>query len=68
MHMLFGGDVDQYDFHQVGLNFDFLSTYLLDAGFESLVRVKDFGFVQDISTTDFNGVPISLNMTAREKV
>ena len=64
MRMLFGGHVDQYDYHQVGLNADFLSAILAEAGFVNIRRVSDFGLFQDTSGLRFKGVPISLNLIA----
>ena len=67
MRMLFGGHVDQYDFHQVGLNLEFLTAYLMEAGFENISRHQSFGLFKDTSDMAFNGVPISLNVTATKK-
>ena len=64
MRMIFGGHVDKHDYHVIGLDETFLAGYLLDAGFVDPTRVDDFGLFQDTSTMRFNGVPISLNMTA----
>ncbi|MCM8539947.1 MAG: methyltransferase domain-containing protein [Lentisphaeraceae bacterium] len=67
MRMIFGGHVDQYDYHQVGLNLDFLTAYLVESGFENVKRHTSFGLFQDTSEMTFNGVPISLNVTATKK-
>lgn len=64
--MMFGGQVDDYDFHHVGLNEEFLAAFLRDAGFVDLRRVDDFGLFQDTSLAAFNGVPISCNVVARK--
>lgn len=64
--MMFGGQVDDYDFHHVGLNEEFLAAFLRDAGFADLRRVDDFGLFQDTSLATFNGVPISCNLMARK--
>ncbi|MFO1320562.1 MAG: methyltransferase domain-containing protein [Burkholderiales bacterium] len=66
MRMLFGGHVDQYDYHVVGLNEEFLSMYLSASGFCNLKRVDFFGLFNDTSSLMFKGVPISLNMTAEK--
>lgn len=66
MRMMFGGQVDQYDFHCVGLNEELLTTYLTDAGFTCIKRVHDFGLFADSSTLGFAGRPISLNLEAQK--
>ena len=66
MRMMFGGHMDEYDYHQVGLNEEFLSLYLLKAGFVQIRRVEDFGFFRDTSTMKFAGIPISCNLEARK--
>ena len=66
MRMMFGGQVDQYDFHCVGLNEELLSSFLSAAGFTSIRRVDDFGLFADCSTLVFAGRPISLNIEARK--
>jgi predicted SAM-dependent methyltransferase len=64
MRMMFGGHIDQYDYHQVGLNEEFLASYLFSAGFTNIRRVAGFGLFNDTSTMLFKGVPISLNLIA----
>ena len=66
MRMMFGGHVDEYDYHQVGLNEEFLSLYLIRAGFTQIRRVDDFGFFADTSMLKFAGIPISCNLEARK--
>ncbi|WLT31802.1 glycosyltransferase [Geothrix sp. PMB-07] len=66
MRMLFGGHIDRYDYHVVGLNEEFLASYLLRAGFKHLKRVPGFGLFQDTSATTFHGIPISLNFVAEK--
>jgi len=64
MRMMFGGHVDAHDYHQVGLNQDFLVGFLSAAGFDGLKRVSRHGLFQDTSDMVFADTPISLNMTA----
>lgn len=64
MRMLFGGHMDEFDFHKVGLNQDFLAHFLRSAGFVHLRRVEDFGLFDDASRLRFKGIPISLNLVA----
>ncbi len=64
MRMMFGGQIDTFDFHYAGLNEEFLSSFLADSGFDSLERVSSFGLFQDCSEITFHGRRISLNMKA----
>ena len=64
MRMIFGGHIDQYDYHYVGLDVDILSSYLGQAGFRKLEKVEDFGVFKDTSLFRVAGVPISLNVIA----
>ena len=66
MRMMFGGHVDRYDYHQVGLDVSFLAGFLDEAGFVNLQRSGSFGFFQDTSNMFFAGVPISLNIIAEK--
>jgi predicted SAM-dependent methyltransferase len=66
MRMMFGGRIDAHDVHLVGLNGEFLSVYLMKAGFADLRRVEGFGLFHDTSTMVFKGTPISLNIAARK--
>lgn len=64
MRAIFGGQIDEHDFHKAGLS-DFHLTWLLEnAGFVGIERVEDFGLFNDASRARFAGVPISLNMRA----
>lgn len=64
MRMMFGGQVDQYDFHYFGWNFLFLSDFLKQAGFNKIERVKSFSIFKDTSDYAPYGFPISLNVIA----
>jgi predicted SAM-dependent methyltransferase len=67
MRMVFGGQVDEADFHKVGLTWEFLSTYLDAAGFSEILRVKEFNiFKNDCSSIRYMGHLISLNVEARK--
>jgi predicted SAM-dependent methyltransferase len=69
MQMIFGGHVDKYDYHVVGLNAEFLAGYLNASGYVNLGIVKEsgFGIFSDTSSLLFKGVLISLNMTAEKR-
>jgi predicted SAM-dependent methyltransferase len=66
MRMMFGGQIDSADFHQVGLNEELLAEYLDSAGFADISRVEDLGGFDDASRLVFKGLAISLNVTARK--
>jgi predicted SAM-dependent methyltransferase len=68
MRMMFGGHVDAYDHHQVGLNDEFLAWFLGATGFRGMRRVERLGLFNDTSETRFRGLPISLNMIAHKPV
>ncbi|MCK4837160.1 MAG: methyltransferase domain-containing protein [Desulfobulbaceae bacterium] len=66
MRMMFGGHVDEYDYHVVGLNEEFLTEFLNDSGFVNIKRMNNFDLFDDTSAMLFVGVPISLNLTAEK--
>jgi predicted SAM-dependent methyltransferase len=66
MRMIYGGQMDAFDFHKAGFDFAVLEAYLLAAGFTSVQRVDkidEYGF-DDTSSFKFYGNPISLNVVA----
>lgn len=64
MRMIFGGHIDQYDYHVVGLNFEFLFSFLREAGYTDIKRVEGFGIFPDTSDMGFKNIAISLNVQA----
>jgi FkbM family methyltransferase len=66
MRMMFGGHIDKYDYHVVGLNQDFLAGYLNNAGYTNLRRVNSFGLFNDTSNMQYKETPISLNIIAEK--
>lgn len=62
VRMMFGGQIDPFDFHKVGLNWPILCEFLGRAGFKSARRVESFDLFKDCSTIKFGGQPISLNV------
>jgi predicted O-linked N-acetylglucosamine transferase (SPINDLY family)/predicted SAM-dependent methyltransferase len=64
MRMVFGGQLDAYDFHCVGLDYGVLSRYLQEAGFARFDRVQEFNIFEDSSAIRFAGELISLNVIA----
>ena len=68
MRMIFGGHVDNYDYHKVGLNLEFLSYFLKIAGFVKIRKVDEFDLFKDTSSMRFAGIPISLNIIAEKSI
>ena len=66
MRMIFGGHVDEYDYHLVGLNEEFLTSFLIKAGFVNIVKVDGFKLFDDTSNMKFNDISISLNLIAEK--
>ena len=64
MRMIFGGHMNKYDYHVVGLNKEFLTNFLRNSGYVNIKKVKNFSLFDDTSSMIFKGVPISLNMIA----
>lgn len=66
MRMIFGGHVDKYDYHVVGLNEAFLTDFLNATGYVNIRTVDAFNLFHDTSSMLFKGVAISLNMIAEK--
>lgn len=66
MCILFGGRGDAHDVHLTGLNVEFLASFLRDAGFVNLQRVRSFGLFDDSSLFTYRDYPISLNVIAEK--
>jgi FkbM family methyltransferase len=64
MRMIFGGQIDQFDFHFFGWNDVFLYDYLRNVGFVKFERVRSFNLFNDTSDYSPYGHPISLNVVA----
>ena len=64
MRMIFGGQIDEFDYHYFGWNYEFLSDYLTQANFSEFKRVQSFGLFDDTSDFKPYGFPISLNVIA----
>ena len=64
MRMIFGGQVDNFDYHYFGWNYEFMYDYLSAAGFSKINRVSSFGLFNDTSDFKPYGFPISLNVIA----
>lgn len=64
MRMMFGGHMDAYDYHKVGIEEHYLAYCLRTAGFVTPTRVESFGLFQDGSEFVAFGTRISLNVIA----
>jgi len=66
MRMIYGGQVDAYDFHKVGFDLGTLEAFMRHVGFASVVQVSAHGFgeFEDTSSLAWHGTPISLNVIA----
>ncbi|WP_181016116.1 hypothetical protein [Pseudanabaena sp. BC1403] len=49
MRIMFGGQINQFDVHKVGFDFDILCLYLAEVGFEGCTRVAEFNLFNDCS-------------------
>ncbi len=64
MRMIFGGQEDAFDFHRVGLTWDFLCHFLQQSGFTRIQKIEEFGLFNDCSSIRFFGTLVSLNVEA----
>ena len=64
MRFAFGGQLDEHDFHFVGLTWEFLSVFLGGAGFARAERVERFDLFTDSSAMRFGDELASLNVIA----
>jgi|TARA_B100001059_G_C17683979_1_gene501290 predicted SAM-dependent methyltransferase len=64
MRIIFGGQIDKFDFHYFGWNIEILANYLNFSGFRKMERVKNFSLFNDTSNYTPWGIPISLNVVA----
>jgi len=64
--MIYGGQIDDFDYHYTGYFPALLEHVLKEAGFAEAVQVKEFGLFGDTSSLRFKDELISLNMIARK--
>ena len=64
MRMMFGGQTDAYDFHHIGLTYEFMLSFFQQTGFRHVEKVSSFGLFDDTSECQMYGTPISLNLIA----
>ena len=64
MRMIFGGQVDDYDYHKTGFDFATMKHFMEHVGFHGCKRVESHGLFNDTSDKEMLGTRISLNMVA----
>ena len=64
MRMLFGGQMDPWDFHYVGFWEELLRESLTMSGFSEALRVRRFDLFSDTSDLELAGHLVSLNVVA----
>jgi len=65
MRMIFGGHINQYDYHQMGFTRTILINLLESINFQTVNVVKTFNNIfNDTSSMKYNGTLISLNVIA----
>jgi len=62
--MMFGGQIDAFDYHKVGLTQEILFAFLGQAGFRRAEQHQQFNLFDDTTHLEFLGAPISLNVIA----
>ncbi|MGA7934786.1 MAG: methyltransferase domain-containing protein [Kovacikia sp.] len=66
MSIMFGGQLNQYDVHRVGFDFEILGLYLQAVGFHKYRRVPEFNLFEDCSGIRVLDTLISLNVVAQK--
>ena len=64
MKMIYGGQIDEYDFHYFGWYEELLSQFFYQSGFKTYAKVENFNIFHDTSLLKFNNKFISLNVVA----
>lgn len=62
--IIFGGQVDSWDYHKAGFTPMLLAGFLGQAGFEDVQQVDTFGLFDDTSELKIGDIPVSLNVIA----
>jgi predicted SAM-dependent methyltransferase len=64
MRMIFGGQMNQYDIHYTGFDYEILCYYLQQTGFGDIEQVSEFNLFKDCSSLRVLDTLISLNVIA----
>ena len=62
--IIYGGQIDDYDYHYFGFTREILNSLLIQAGFYKVEEVKNFGLFNDTSSKTSYGFDISINTIA----
>lgn len=65
MRIVFGGQINDFDYHKVGFDAGILDKFLREAGFSDVERVDAFGLFDDASNLRLGDYAVSLNVQAR---
>jgi SAM-dependent methyltransferase len=65
MRVIYGGQMDDWDFHKAGFDEETLAYRLTGHRFTAIRRVQSFGLFDDTTTFKMFGMPISLNLECR---
>jgi predicted SAM-dependent methyltransferase len=63
--MMYGAQVDEYDYHRIGFDESILATWLKMHKFCDMQRLRSFNLFSDTSDMVYAGYEISLNVVAR---
>ena len=66
MRMIFGEHIDKSDYNCIGLNQTILTHFLHSAGFINIQKVDNFQFITGSNQMKFEGMAITLNMSAKK--
>lgn len=66
MRMMFGGQINEHDFHYGGFFWEAMGSALHEIGFVDIQRVPNLGVFDDTSNLRYGGVLISLSVIAKK--
>lgn len=66
MRIIFGGQMNSYDIHYVGFDFEILCLYLQEAGFKNFEEVMEFNLFDDCSSLRIMDTLVSLNVVVQK--
>ncbi|MGD9690924.1 MAG: methyltransferase domain-containing protein [Phycisphaerales bacterium] len=64
--MIYGGQIDPFDFHKVGFTWPILQETLEIVGFRNIRKVDEFHLFDDITSMMYEGRRVSLNVQAQK--
>ncbi|MDD1413509.1 methyltransferase domain-containing protein [Dolichospermum sp. ST_con] len=68
MRIIFGGQINIYDVHKTGFDFDILAVCLEEVGFREYQQISEFNLFNDSSTIRLVDTLISLNVIATKSI